>query len=427
MLFRYLIFGLLIVTTHLSSQTVDISGTVTDTSGIIPLEGVIVNLDSLGLVDTTDSNGNFKLSDPVSIQQSIFNSNSFTIKLKNNNLSIRLLKHTTVSIATFNVLGKELNRIKGTYNIGSHTIKLPQLANGVFIHRIKIDNEVIMSKYSKFGNKVINSSFKNVNTNKRLRGMVQEVLDDVIVATKEGYINNNFKIFNTDTSGVLIKMHLNAGDLIDIDGNVYQTIKIGNQTWTVDNLKTSKYNDGSIIPIITDNSEWINDTLGAYCYYHNDSLKTKEYGYLYNWFTINTNKLAPEGWHIPTAAEWDTLQNYLISNGSNWDNSTSENKIAKSLASNINWHMSTNTGAVGNSLYENNSTGFSARPGGTRAEGNYRLMEYYGYWWSSTKRESSMFGASASARKLCYLNDFLDESYLYLDHGHSIRLIKDSD
>ena len=128
-----------------------------------------------------------------------------------------------------------------------------------------------------------------------------------------------------------------AGTVADADGNVYQTVRIGNQkfvaqVWTVENLRTTKYNDGTPIPHLTDSVAWINDTLGAYCYYLDTTSGNiiKKYGALYNWYAVDTKKLAPKGWHVPSDEEWNTLQDYLIANGYNFDGTTTGNKIAKS-------------------------------------------------------------------------------------------------
>jgi len=106
---------------------------------------------------------------------------------------------------------------------------------------------------------------------------------------------------------------LTYGILTDIDGNEYKTIKIGNQTWMAENLRTFKYNDGTPIQCVTNNDEWSGLTTGAYCTYNNttknDSLAT--FGCLYNWYAVNTSKLAPKGWHIPTKDDWETLVEYF--------------------------------------------------------------------------------------------------------------------
>ena len=100
----------------------------------------------------------------------------------------------------------------------------------------------------------------------------------------------------------------------DSDGNKYDIIKIGTQTWMVQNLMTTLYNDGSNINNITDTSSWRLDIIGAYCNYNNttnlDSIK--KYGRLYNWYAVNTNKLCPLGWHVPNNSEWGLLNDFII-------------------------------------------------------------------------------------------------------------------
>jgi uncharacterized protein (TIGR02145 family)/uncharacterized repeat protein (TIGR02543 family) len=134
----------------------------------------------------------------------------------------------------------------------------------------------------------------------------------------------------------------------DCDGNTYTSVTIGSQVWIVENLMTTKYNDGSDIPLVTDSAAWTNLNTPGYCWYNNFASNKIPYGALYNGFVISTNKLAPKGWHIASAEEWDTLESYLISNRYNWDGTTTENKIAKSLAAKTSWRGSTNNGAVGN-------------------------------------------------------------------------------
>src|ERR1035437_6837240 len=148
----------------------------------------------------------------------------------------------------------------------------------------------------------------------------------------------------------------------DKDGNVYHTVTIGTQTWMAENLKTTQYNDGTSIPYVTDNTAWSILSTPAYCWYSNDAATYKnKYGALYNWYTVNTGKLAPTGWHVPTDAEWTTLTNYVTANLG-----TSLN-VAKALAATTDWTIDTyDAGAIGNDLSKNNSTGFSALPGGYR-------------------------------------------------------------
>ncbi len=237
-------------------------------------------------------------------------------------------------------------------------------------------------------------------------------------------------IFNCALSATQIDSlyHLNgwspSGDSVaDIDGNVYHIVKIGNQSWTVENLRTTRYNDGASIPHITDNTSWINDSSGAFCYYNNDSATNAvKYGALYNWYAVNTGKLAPAGWHVPDSADWDILQNFLIANGYNWDGTTTGNKIGKSMAAKTDWASSSTSGAIGNDLTKNNMSGFSALPGGYRGtNGNSVGIGQYSDWWSTTEHNAS----NANYCNLNYLNDHLGGTYLVKECGFSVRLVKD--
>ena len=162
-----------------------------------------------------------------------------------------------------------------------------------------------------------------------------------------------------------------SGTLTDIDGNVYQTVKIGGQWWMAENLKVTRYRNGESIPNVKDGSEWSNLGTGAWCAYNNDTTNVPTYGLLYNWYTVDDSRnIAPEDWHIPTDEEYTALENYLIANDYNWDGTTTGNKIGKSLASQTGWNSSGETGDVGNDMSKNNASDFSALPGGFRGYSN---------------------------------------------------------
>ncbi len=238
----------------------------------------------------------------------------------------------------------------------------------------------------------------------------------MISCNKENLVNNN------DDNHIF-------GTMTDIEGNIYKTIIIGNQEWTVENLRTTKYNDGSPILNITDSITWDScyyTLTEAYCYYNNttNSDSIKKFGSLYNWYAVNTGKLAPAGWHVPTDEEWDTLQNYLTANGYNWDGTTTENKTAKSMAAKTDWQSISDDGdgAVGNDLTKNNGSGFSALPGGCRdLDNGFNGQVSSGFWWSSTSG-----GACASwSYHLSFDFEDLIESISYNCGGFSLRLIRD--
>jgi uncharacterized protein (TIGR02145 family)/uncharacterized repeat protein (TIGR02543 family) len=216
--------------------------------------------------------------------------------------------------------------------------------------------------------------------------------------------------------------------LTDADGNVYHQVKIGNQIWTMENLRVTKYGNGTSIPKGTSATTWeANATTPQYCYYNNTSSadSIKKFGALYNWYVVdpvNSNRIAPAGWHVPSDAEWGSLENYMIASGYNWDGTTTGNKIAKALAAKTDWTESAVTGSTGNNLQQNNNSGFSAFPGGIRDNvGTFFVQGSYGDWWSTTDDVAPTAWRSA----LYFDYDGLDRASYNKSCGFSVRLIKD--
>lgn len=213
----------------------------------------------------------------------------------------------------------------------------------------------------------------------------------------------------------------------DIDGNVYQTVRIGDQVWMAENLRTTHYNDGT--PVTLDTSIWTYPKTERYCYYENttnpDSIK--KFGALYTWQAVDTKKLAPSGWHVPSYDEWETLKNYLIIKGYNYDGTVSGNKIGKSLAAKEDWIASTNKGAIGNDLSKNNITGFSAYPGGIRCyDGYFEDIGERTCFWSSTDCDSvHPWHMYAYYTYLDYNNGYLFGSNFHRGCGLSVRCVQD--
>jgi len=213
-----------------------------------------------------------------------------------------------------------------------------------------------------------------------------------------------------------------AGTIKDADGNKYNTVKIGNQVWMVENLKTTSYNDGTPIPFVPELNDWKKITSGAYCNYANDEKMAETYGRLYNGYVAKSSRIAPDGWHVPNDRDWELLRTYLISNGFNYDGSKEGNKIAKSLSSKIGWEVSNKEGTPGFMPESNNSTGFSALAGGGIAN-DQKTFDYAGkvsFWWS----------ASTQSWGIHYLyENFENNEDLYLSSNSAfyIRLIKSND
>ncbi len=231
--------------------------------------------------------------------------------------------------------------------------------------------------------------------------------------------SGNYSTIVTDVPTASKTTNFNFVACTDADGNNYTTVTIGTQTWMAENLKTTKYKDGTAIPLVTDNTAWAALSTPAYCWYNNDATTYKnKYGALYNWYTVNTVKLAPVGWHVPTDAEWTTLTNYVTANLG-----TSLN-VAKALAAATDWTIYSTTGAIGCGLTLNNSTGFSALPGGSRYNygGTFGGVGYYGYWWSSTEYGTSY----AWYRYMCCDYSDVGRNDGYETGGFSVRCLRDS-
>jgi uncharacterized protein (TIGR02145 family) len=186
-----------------------------------------------------------------------------------------------------------------------------------------------------------------------------------------------------------------GGTVTDVNSNVYNTVKIGTQVWMAENLKTTKYDDGTAIPNVTGNTEWAALTSGAYCDYSNTPGNSTTYGRLYNWYTIDaasngSKSVCPAGWHVPTNGEWLVLTDYLTNNGYGYQGSGSD--IAKSMASTSGWAADPTAGSAGNDKASNNSSGFSALPGGYRNNtGTYSNIGSEGSWWSSVEQTPNAF------------------------------------
>ncbi len=218
----------------------------------------------------------------------------------------------------------------------------------------------------------------------------------------------------------------------DIDGNVYQTVTIGNQVWTVENLRTTKFNDGTPVPHVTDTEAWKALSTPGYCHYNNDPANSSKSGLLYNWYAASSDKLAPKGWRVPTLAEQLALRDYLIANGFNYDGTTEGNKVGKSLAAPTDWPYLDRdyyknpapdlVGMVGNKPETNNRTGFSARPAGSRwSDGSFHSLETSIYFWSVTPHDD------AHARHTSLHTWFakFGDNHHHKCTGFSIRLIRD--
>jgi uncharacterized protein (TIGR02145 family) len=204
---------------------------------------------------------------------------------------------------------------------------------------------------------------------------------------------------------------LSGETVTDIDGNVYYTKVIGDQTWMTENLKVLHYNDGTApIPVVTDGLDWSTRTDAACCIYNNDHSNYSTYGVLYNWYAASDSKLCPKGWHVATNDEWIIMYSWLN------DIDAGGGKLKET---GITHWSSPNTGA-------NNSTGFTALPGGQRNNnGLFNYLFFRGYTWSSTGTKNYPDTEDAWYGWVSYDQAKLDFHTIDKRYGFSERCIKD--
>ena len=221
--------------------------------------------------------------------------------------------------------------------------------------------------------------------------------------------------------------HVIPNAVTDVDGNHYDAVQIGNQVWMAENLRTTRYADGTTIPLGSSTS-----TIKSYRYNpHNSANNVPTYGYLYNWPAVmhgassstanpsGVQGVCPNGWHVPSNAEWTQLTNY-VGNQPQYQCNNSGDNIAKALASTTGWNSSTNTCAVGNNPSTNNATGFSALPAGSY-DGSYDDFGYDALFWSASENyDNDPYGRFLSwgSAGVYGFND--DKSY-----GFSVRCVRD--
>ena len=175
----------------------------------------------------------------------------------------------------------------------------------------------------------------------------------------------------------------------DYEGHIYNTVQIGDQCWMKENMRATKYSDGTSITQASVTQQSISTR------YYYDPGQAANYGYLYNWpaakgpssVSANNQGICPTGWHVPSNGEWTQLEQY-VSSQSNYRCSNNSPYIAKALASTTGWISSNSQCAVGNTPASNNATGFGAVPAGNHYGSSFLDSGHYAYFWSSTEYNS---------------------------------------
>jgi uncharacterized protein (TIGR02145 family) len=311
--------------------------------------------------------------------------------------------------------GKTVYQFNKLLSPGTHSFRVTGVRQGMYLLKIT-------GKNYNYSTKLVSMNYQNSNAGIEYTSSIKN--------TKENHLKNGEAIIDMNFTGVdrLLFMSttgkystvvtdvptssktisFNFAACNDADNNNYAIVTIGTQVWMFENLKTTKFNDGTFIPEVTAPSAWAELTTPGYCWYNNDISNKHAYGALYNGFAVNTAKLAPVGWHVPSDAEWKTLTEYLggmdIAGGKLKD------------AGPIEW-LSPNGGAT-------NETGFTALPGGQREieDGMFYDIGMAGAWWSATANDYPFIGWM---RGVNYLDGALDRDDEYGAAGFSVRCLRD--
>lgn len=323
--------------------------------------------------------------------------------------------------ATINLNGKEYGTTPNTINkllIGDYTVTLSKSGFGSSSKTISIEEGKIAEL-----NETL-SSGRLISLNSTPMGATLFIDGNSVGATpykgRLTYGNHDLKLTLADDKiekSIIVSeddvepnytLSFGPPPITDIDGNLYHTVTIGTQTWMVENLKTTRYRDGTTILNVTADVIWRDLRTGAWCNYKNDVTKGAIYGKLYNWYAVcDKRKIAPEGWHIPSNAEWTTLIDFL---GGNEKAGGTLKEIGL-----VHWN-SPNEGAT-------NAMGFSALPSGSRygSDGTFSNFGHYGYWWSSTENDTT----NAWYRYMYYRSSNFDSDDNNRTYGYSVRCVMD--
>jgi len=391
---------------------------------------VIVQNLTKGTSVTVPAGNVLNLSDATAVEQ--LSANDETIHIYSNSkdgkstVSFFAKQAGVTQINVFGVDGRKIAGITANVQAGVNSFQL-SLAKGSFAIQVSGKGYAYTAKMINQTGAQSNPGIAYIGAEKPASSTPQKSKSSTLGVTAMSYttgdqllykaISGSYSTIVTDVPTTSKTTNFYFVACTDADGNNYTTVIIGTQTWTVENLKTTKYNDGALIPYVTDNTTWGNLTTPGYCWYNNDATTYQnKYGALYNWYTVNTGKLAPVGWHVPTDGEWTTLTDYVTAHLG-----TSPN-TAKALATTTGWANSIYTGTIGFYPTKNNSTGFSALPGGDRGTGSFYGVGNCSYWWRSTE-----IGTNYAWGR--YMYNTSSDLLLFYDgkrFGFSVRCVRDN-
>jgi uncharacterized protein (TIGR02145 family) len=294
------------------------------------------------------------------------------------------------TISIFDMTGKLLTQIKSKLNKGLQEFHLSGIKSGSYLISVsgstyhfsgkllsngKSDETIIIQKSSN------NQSIDEKKVEADSKGELATVDMNYTTGDRLKFtgISENYRIIKTDVPASSKTITFNFISCSDGDNNNYQVVEIGTQIWMAENLKTTKFNDGSAIPLVSDNTEWSNLTSPGYCWFNNDAANKEVYGVLFNWYTLDAGSnggknVCPVSWHVPSDADWNTLTTFL------GGETVAGGKMKETGLAH--W-FSPNTGAT-------NESGFSAVPGSCcYSFGGFDVIGGIGFYWSTAENISS--------------------------------------
>jgi uncharacterized protein (TIGR02145 family) len=307
-------------------------------------------------------------------------------------------------------------RIKATNSLGTTygkdqtftILRVPDLKGFTPISKNYRDTEFIIPQPTSNSPGMITYSSSNPN--------VLLIKNDKAVITGSGTCTitatqTSFGIFSSGSVSTTFSMNV-----VDIDGNVYKTIPVGEQDWMKENLRVTRYRNGEPIPNVKNKTEWISITEGAFCWINNDtSTLNNSYGALYNWYAVDSRKICPVGWHVPTDAEWQVMERYLGMSFSESEETTMRStNIGQQLKDTVGWIKNGNG---------TNSTDFTAHPAGLRtaASGDFFNTGIDAVWWTATEEDTY----NAWLRNVYYYYNSIYRAPESKNNGFSVRCVRD--
>ena len=328
--------------------------------------------------------------------------------------------------------GRKIAEIRGYLDNSLQQFRLSDAENGFYLISVTGSNYQYSGKLICNGNsggsmhieKISNNQtvdVKGLKGNSKAYETTQGIVDMIYSPgdrLKLTAISGDYRTILTDIPDRTKTIIFDLVSVVDKDTNNYHVVKIGDQSWMEENLKTTRYKDGTSITPVPGNSDWSEKVTPGYSWYANNKEMYKDpYGAIYNGFTVGTGKLCPVGWHVPTVEEWRSMIDFLMINNYGYQGS-----VAKALASKTRWNtpvFNPNYPSVGKDPEYNNSSGFNAYPGGIRnTDGSFYQEGYLGVWMTTggttTMADFSLSNGGMNA----------EQGYDYRSNGFSVRCIK---